>query len=134
VGSNGRRDLEKEKYWRNMIPRWESSGLSKPEFSQKENISLASLNNWISIIDRRDEEKRRELARDRVQRTREQQRKSRAAKSSPKFVEAKLSKEYVPKQMPDGNQIEISTPDGFVIKLPISSNSAFLFAILQALR
>lgn len=32
-----------------MIPRWESSGLPKAEFCQRDSISLASLNNWISI-------------------------------------------------------------------------------------
>jgi hypothetical protein len=79
--------------------------------------------------------KAREVARVRSQRNRERLRKLGAKKSSAKFVEAKLPNGQMPKsKAQDGDQIEIATPNGTVIKLPGSTTSALLFAVLQALR
>jgi hypothetical protein len=132
------RDPEKEKYWRLMIAAWQSSGLSKTQFCIQENIKVASLCSWITVIESRDAEARREgFQKERAIRKREQRKRSRAKakQSSSTFVEAKLatSKSHI-EVMPSGAQIEILTPDGFVVKLPGGSNSALLFAVLQALR
>jgi hypothetical protein len=134
VRSIGKRDPEKEKYWRDTIRRWQSSGQNKSQFCQPEKIKLSTFCHWVSVIARRDAEKLRQEARERIIRRREQRRRSRAKVSSSQFVEARVSNEHGTGLMPVGDQIEISTPDGFVIKLPGGANSALLIAVLQVLR
>lgn len=86
-----KRDPEKEKYWREVIARWQESGLSKSQFCAQENIKMASFCNWVSITARRDIEARREAAQAQLQKRREQKRISRQKKRSSDAVEAKLS-------------------------------------------
>ncbi len=94
--STRKRDPEKEKYWREVIARWQASGLSKSQFCAQENIKMASFCNWVSIIARRDIEARREAAQEQLQKRREQKRKSRQKKRSTDFVEVKLGAKKTP--------------------------------------
>jgi len=132
----GKRDLEKEKLWREIIARWRASGLSKSQFCYRENLKLNTFCNWISVIAERDTEQLREAASKRRASQKAQRRNRAAGKgTSADFVQAKCSAQpNSPTTDVAADRIEISTPDGLVIRLPGSSNSALLFAVLQALR
>lgn len=132
----GKRDLEKEKLWREIIARWRDSGLSKSQFCYRENLKLNTFCNWISVIAERDTEQLREAGSKRRAKQKAQRRNRAAGKgTSADFVQAKCSVQANSSPLEAvANRIEISTPDGLVIRLPGNSNSALLFAVLQALR
>ena len=52
IVSNGKRDLEKEKYWREVISSWQASGLSKAQFCREQGLKLNTLCGWVRNIGR----------------------------------------------------------------------------------
>ena len=52
----GKRDPEKERFWRDKIERQRTSGLSQIEFCAREGVNSGTFNCWIHILQRRDEE------------------------------------------------------------------------------
>ena len=132
--SNSKRDLEKEQHWRELISQWQKSGLNKTQFCREHNLKLTTFCNWVSVIRNRDEEQRKERTRQRRQPA-NRKRYDTGENSSVEFVTANFADRahQVEATHPAG-RVEISTPDGFVIKLPADSHSSLLFALLQALR
>ncbi|MGH8399176.1 MAG: IS66 family insertion sequence element accessory protein TnpA [Gammaproteobacteria bacterium] len=51
-----RRDPEKEKFWRNTISEYRSSGLGQTEFCRQRGLNVNSLNAWVRILKTRDKE------------------------------------------------------------------------------
>ena len=45
---------QREAFWRDVIRRWKSSGLTKTEFCDGESVSSASLHYWLKELRRRD--------------------------------------------------------------------------------
>lgn len=136
IVSNGKRDLEKEKYWREVISSWQASGLSKAQFCREQGLKLNTLCGWVSVIRGRDAEQPAQLKRSKRNRRLANTANVPKGKQPPiEFVEAKCT-DHVRRleAHPETDRIEISTPDGLVVKLPAALNSALLFAVLQALR
>jgi hypothetical protein len=56
VGIRGKRDLEKERYWRHKIAEWRKSGLTARAFCQAHGINEANLFSWQRELAKRDRE------------------------------------------------------------------------------
>ncbi len=135
--SNSKRDLEKEKHWREVLSSWRASGVSKARFCRERGLKLSTLCSWVSVIESRDAEQRNESVRAaRKRRLEIETNEKKEKKTSVEFVEAKCSNRLQRLEAPQAEteRIEISTQQGLLIKLPAASNSALLFAVLQALR
>jgi hypothetical protein len=52
----GARDLEKERYWREVLADWKSSGLGPAQYCHEKNIKIYSFHDWRREIARRDAE------------------------------------------------------------------------------
>ncbi len=131
-----KRDLRKEKHWREVISDWQDSGLSKLQYCREHDLRSSTLSGWVTTIKDRDAEHRRVPTKtSRARRLVNPRRSQSEKRSQTDFVEAKYSssaRQDVLNQPSD--KIEIVTPSGLVVRLPTGSNSAFLFAVLQALR
>lgn len=56
AGNRGKRDLEKERYWRQQVAEWRNSGLTARAFCQDHGISEANLHTWQRELVKRDRE------------------------------------------------------------------------------
>jgi len=56
---NGRRDLAKANFWRQIITRQKASGKSQKKFCKDEDLNHHSFQSWQQILKRRDAEDRR---------------------------------------------------------------------------
>src|SRR5271155_2373974 len=50
----GKRDPEKERFWRDKVERQRKSGLSQQDFCAREGVNAGTFNCWISILKTRD--------------------------------------------------------------------------------
>jgi hypothetical protein len=78
----GKRDLEKERYWRNQIASWRISGLSQTAFCRQENLNFHTFSSWTYIIRDRDEERRQLKGRTTQRRVKQSNKKTDARRSS----------------------------------------------------
>lgn len=56
MGSNTKRDLAKEQFWRKTIASCSTSGLSRSQFCKKKGLNVELLRYWAGVIAERDEE------------------------------------------------------------------------------
>ena len=56
AGNRGKRDLEKERYWRHQVAEWRNSGLTARVFCQDHGISEGNLHTWQRELVKRDRE------------------------------------------------------------------------------
>ncbi len=123
AGKNGRRDLEKEQFWRQTIARQRKSGQTVREFCEAEGLKDWSLSWW-----------RREL----VKRDREKQSSKRSSvKQTPNQTDASP---FVPVQLlPDHSKsqtstaIEIVLSAGQTVRVPSGFDSDALTTVLEVL-
>lgn len=135
--AGSKRDLRKEKYWREVISDWQGSGLSKLQYCLEHGLKPSTLSGWVTTIKDRDSEHRIASAKhSRARRlTNPKQVLHEKNQSQVDFVEAKCrDSARSDSSIQSSDKIEIVTPDGLVVRIPAASNSAFLFAVLQALR
>ena len=115
--ASGIRDLEKERYWQEIIDRQKQSGKSIPQFCKDEGINDRQFYYWQSILTKRQK-----------------------AKNHNKPLENKIEIPFVPLNVPDNfelnskqdasDQIEISK---IVLRMSSTTDKATLACILQSL-
>ncbi len=143
LGKPGKRDLSKEKYWRDTVARWRGSGLSKTQFCKNEGIKINALCSWESIIRGRDREvaaAERQARYKRAAAKRRARRRSESAETEDRF--SKGANEFVQVRVGPGNQadslpaagaIEIIRPDGLLIRMPADLDMWRVLALLNSL-
>jgi len=122
-----RRDLAKERFWRDVIGRQRTSGLSIAEFCLRERLSLASFHNWRREIARRNAEAPVEAHATKVPR-----------RSSSKSVTSDRLpvSAFVPVVVRDEASsavVEVVLPDRTTVRIPSGCDGRTLALVLAAL-
>lgn len=135
--SNDRRDSEKEALWRERITAWKSSPETVAGFCGSHGLNEHTFRSWQKVIVARDAENRQNGERIRPGRRR-------------KLLSLKLEKlEFAPVTLVEKpseavaneikfaeqryGSIEIVTPRGYVVRLPVSIDLAILQLVLSAI-
>lgn len=85
----GQRDPAKEQYWRDMISKWNASGLSKTAFCNAEGVKVALFCSWETVIRRRDIERTLEERREKRQARQKRGERSKGEKSKSRHLKAR---------------------------------------------
>ncbi len=123
ANKNGRRDLEKERFWRQTIERQQSSGMSIREFCESEGLKDWSFSWWRRELRRRDGKKP-----------------SSKRKSTKQVLKAKDAPPFVPVQVvprspasQSATAIEIVLPAGQTVRVPAGFDLDALAGVLGVL-
>jgi len=143
LGKPGKRDLSKEKYWRDTLARWRRSGLSKTAFCKNEGVRINALCSWEAIIRVRDQQAAAAERQARYKRAAAKKRASRRSKSgasargsskgAPEFVQVRVGSGNQADSLPSSAAIEIIRPDGLVIRMPADLDMWRILAVLNSL-
>ena len=123
MGNRHHRDAEKEIYWRSILRKFETSGMSVRAFCAKEKIQESMFYAWRREIRLRDGEKRlsdRAPAKDTLP----------EAEFVPVVLAAPLKEETASK----GCVVEISAPGGFVIRVSKDVDPGTLRVVLATIK
>jgi len=141
----GQHDPAKEKYWNETIAAWHDSGLARAPFCRKRGIALSTFCGWEAKLRLGSEGVRRGATAAQLGPPRRKKRKKRflgarqAATNTDNvgptnFVRVNCERDLDKSPEDERNQlIEISCPNGFLIKLPQSTSTDTVLAILVAL-
>ena len=142
----GQQDPAKEKLWRETIAAWQDSGLPRSPFCRKRGIALSTFCGWEAKLRLRSEQVRPDASAAQPQPTRKKKNRKKHFVSAPKaatyadtdspanFVRVNIESEDDKSPADDRNKlIEITCPNGFLIKLPQSTSTDTVLAILVAL-
>ncbi len=143
LGKPGKRNLSKEKYWRDTVARWRGSGLSKTEFCKNEGIKINALCSWEAIIRARDQEvaaAERQARYKRAAAKRRARGRSKSAatgdgssKGANEFVQVRVGSGNQADSLPASGAIEIIRPDGLLIRMPADLDMWKILALLNSL-
>jgi hypothetical protein len=128
----GKRDPEKERFWRDKVERQRTSGLSQIEFCAREGVNSGTFNCWIHILQRRDEEERGAAAAKRAAAKKKSREKSKR-KQEPLFVPVGPPADSNNHQLPNNKVAEFVFPGGRII-IFVGIEIALVQAIIQALK
>jgi hypothetical protein len=145
----GHYDLEKEEQWRNLIRAWRQSGMLKSHFCRDHGIKLNLFCNWERKLKVRDAERSadrmragtgKQKAHKTSKRKGQQAAQPKAANTDTEktvltFVEVNV-KDKPPEGIVSGSaacMIEVSCPNGLLLKLPPHTSTEVLLAILGSL-
>jgi hypothetical protein len=128
-----KRDLEKERQWRDTISRWSQSGLSKSEFCRRNGLKLDGLCFWQKEIARRDKEVSQVRTRAMRRRRGHSKPATPAAGKPAEFLEVKVVDDTVAKARTSENNgvIELTAVR---LRLPFGCDRSVLLSVLETLR
>jgi hypothetical protein len=130
------RDPEKEALWRARIDEWKSSPETVSEFCKARGINEHNFRSWQQVVSNRDAEARQNG------RVRPGRRRSTSAPQPEKVEFAPVTLvEHRPEAFANevkfaehrGGSIEIVTPRGYVVRLPVSIDAAVLQLVFSAI-
>jgi hypothetical protein len=143
LGKPGKRDLSKEKYWRDTVARWRKSGLSKTAFCKNEGVKINALCSWEAIIRSRDQQaagaqrqaryKRAAAERRALKRSKSTATEHGSSKGAHEFVQVRVGSGNQDDSLPPSGAIEIIRPDGLVIRMPADLDIWRILALLNSL-
>ncbi len=119
------RDRDREQKWREMMARWEQTGLSQQEFCEQAQIKLTTFGYWRRELKRRDSQA--ESAKPLGTLTSEIKESSTTNAQAPFFVPVQVS------QGPPGSSWEIVLDYGLVIRVPSSCDLKHLARLVRTL-
>jgi hypothetical protein len=129
----GKRNPEKERFWRDKIERQRTSGLSQSEFCTREGVNSGTFNCWIHILERRDEEAREAAVAAKRAASKKKWRAKSKRKKEPLFVAVGPPSNGNNLQLPNNKAAEIVFPGGRII-IFVGMEIALVQAIIQALK
>jgi hypothetical protein len=129
----GKRNPEKERFWRDKVERQRTSGLSQSEFCTREGINSGTFNCWINILKRRDEEAREAAVAAKRAGVRKKTKQDGKRKQEPLFVAVGPPSNGNHLQLPSNKVAEIVFPGGR-ITIFVGVELALMQAIIQALK
>jgi len=129
----GKRDPEKERFWRDKVERQRTSGLNQIEFCAREGVNSGTFNCWIHILQRRDEEAREAAVAAKRVAAKKQWREKSKRKQAPLFVAVGPPSNGNNHQSPNNKVAEIVFPGGRII-IFVGMEIALVQAIIQGLK
>jgi hypothetical protein len=130
----GKRDPEKERFWRDKVERQRASGLSQIEFCAREGVNSGTFNTWINILHRRDEEAREAAAAARRAAAKKKKSKEDSKrKQEPLFVPVGSPSNGNNHQLPNSTVAEIVFAGGRIM-IFAGAEIALVQAVIQALK
>ena len=124
--AKGARSIERERFWRQVMKKFATSGLSVRAFCRAESLSEASFYGWRRELRLRDAETKHPIAK----RTNQSQRR---AKETPPPSMSPALVEVVALPAVTAPLIEIETPAGYTIRLHGAADPQRLAAVLGCL-
>ena len=141
----GQRDPIKMQYWREHITAWRDSGLSKSQYCQRHGLKLNNFCSWEAKVGESDKAVSSIRTSRRSKPKHGKNRTARCQSASPEadcsasdehasFVQAKIRSAHDATRPPASLEcIEVSCSSGVLIKLPVTTNTDTLLAVLVAL-
>jgi hypothetical protein len=133
------RDPEKEALWRERIDGWKASPLSVTVYCKENDYNENTFRAWQKVIANRDIEARNDNGR--LLQTRRQRLRQQDKKTQPVFAPVKLvnqaSTAIVAREIrmgeSRGGSIEVLTPGGYIVRLPLVSDLPTICMVLKAI-
>jgi hypothetical protein len=129
----GKRDPEKERFWRDKIERQRTSGLNRSEFCAREGVNSGTFSCWTHILQRRDEQAQEAAVAARRAAAKKKWREKSKRKQEPLFVAVGPPSNGNSHQLPNNKVAEIVFPGGRII-IFVGIEIALVQAIIQALK
>ena len=124
--AEAKRERDREQTWREIMARWEQTGLSQQEFCEQEQIKLTTFGYWRRELKRRDSQGESVKPRAALPSTTRESSTARNTES-PLFVPVQVS------QAPSASLCEIVLFDGLVIRIPSASDLEHLVRLVRTL-
>ncbi len=137
--SNSTRDPEKEALWRERIAGWKTSPLTVAQYCKDCDLNENTFRAWQKVIANRDQEARTESAK--LLQARRQRLRQQSKEVAPVFAPVKLvdqaRTEIVAREIRIGENrgcgIEVLTPGGYVIRLPLAADLPTIAMVMKAI-
>ena len=113
--ANRQCDSGKEFFWRQVVARWQRSGLGVRDFCEQEQLAEPSFYSWRRELTRRDQVGGRK--------------RSRPKELAPRFVPVRV----VPPTLPTAAPLEVVLGNGRVVRVPAEFDAALLRQLLAVL-
>ena len=123
MARQGKRDLDKERFWRRALRQWRRSGLSVREYCVEHGLTEALFYAWRRVIAERDQERADDRARPAWRRG---QRQESAKSDAPVFVPLRVIESA-------SAAIEVVLPRGQVVRIPRGFDADALRQLLAVL-